>query len=145
MQASNDNTMKLWGFLMAGWLLLATSSAFAEERNDMLDAASIPNGHTLSMVCATCHTFDKGGPVESGPNLFGIMGANHAREPKFPYSQALKQMKKKIWTVDAMDAWLKQPNAYAPGTSMRFGGLLDPQDRADLIAYLRTLNDPLKK
>jgi len=110
-----------------------------EERHDMLAAASIDVGHSISLTCTVCHTFDKGGPTESGPNLFGIVGAKHARDKKYPYSGALKKMKDRVWTVDNLDKWLAYPSTYAPGTTMSFGGLIDPQDRADLIAYLKTL------
>jgi cytochrome c len=105
----------------------------------MLAAASVLNGHAISHECAMCHSFDKGGPDEVGPNLFGIVGAHHAHEAGYTYSIVLRNMKNRIWTVDALDRWLKQPAAYAPGTTMGFGGLLDPQDRMDIIAYLSTL------
>lgn len=111
----------------------------ADETNDMLAAASVSNGHTVSHPCTMCHSFDKGGPDEVGPNLFGIVGRKHASEPGYSYSFVLKKMKDRTWTVDALDQWLKQPAAYAPGTTMNFGGVLDPQDRMDLIAYLMTL------
>lgn len=111
----------------------------AEETNDMLAAASILNGHAISHECAVCHTFDKGGPNKVGPNLFGIVGAMPAHRTGYIYSNALQKIKDRTWTVDALDQWLKQPAAYAPGTTMSFGGLLDPQDRMDLIAYLVTL------
>jgi cytochrome c len=109
------------------------------ERNDMLAAASVENGHTISLTCGVCHTFDKGGPDQTGPNLFGIVGARHAHEKTYHYSSALQRMTDRIWTTDALDKWLKGPGSYAPGTTMNFGGLLDPQDRADVIAYLMTL------
>lgn len=114
-------------------------AAIKEERNDMLAAASVKNGHALTTACTICHSFDKGGPDQSGPNLYGIVGAKHAHSPSFEYSDALKKMHDKTWTVDRLDEWLKAPSSYAPGTLMFFGGLLDPQDRADVVAYLRTL------
>lgn len=133
----HKHSLSLAAFLLCIGML---SPAFAkEERNDMLAAASVKNGHAITSACTICHTFDKGGPDQSGPNLFGIIGAKHAHSPSFEYSDALKRMHDKSWTVDRLDEWLKNPGAYAPGTTMFFGGLLDPQDRADVIAYLRTL------
>lgn len=135
-----------WLLVSLVMILALASSAYAkktapvaEERNDMLAAASIDVGHSIAQTCTVCHTFDKGGPTETGPNLFGIVGAKHAHEKNYTYSYALKNMKDRVWTVDALDKFLKLPGAYAPGTTMSFGGLIDPQDRADLIAYLRTL------
>ncbi|MBY0427820.1 MAG: c-type cytochrome [Alphaproteobacteria bacterium] len=114
-------------------------AAVVEERNDMLDAASIEVGHSIAQTCTVCHTFDKGGPDQTGPNLFNIVGAKHAREKNYAYSDVLQKMKDRIWTVDALDKWLSLPGAYAPGTKMNFSGLIDPQDRADVIAYLKSL------
>lgn len=116
-----------------------TDAAVVGDDNDMLAAASVEKGHDISMACRACHTMDKNGQDQTGPNLFGIVGAKHAREKDFPYSVALKKMSDRVWTVDALDAWLAQPGSYAPGTAMNFGGLSDPQDRADVIAFLRTL------
>ena len=113
----------------------------AQETNDMLAAASVNNGHELSLFCGSCHTFDKGGPNTVGPNLYGIVGAKTASNPTYHYSMALQKLKNRTWTVDNLDTWLKTPGAYAPGTTMAFGGMLDPQDRDDLIAYLQTLKD----
>jgi cytochrome c len=115
------------------------TAAKIQETNDMLAAADSKNGHQIFQECAPCHSFDKGGPNQTGPNLFGIVGAHHAHEQAFLYSNALRKMQDRIWTTDALDQWLKAPERYAPGTTMNYGGLLDPQDRADLIAYLMTL------
>ena len=57
----------------------------------------------------------------------------------FDYSAALKA-KTGDWTYDALYEWLKKPSAYAPGTKMSFAGLANPQQRADIIAYLHTLS-----
>ncbi len=116
----------------------AENAPWLAERNDMLAAASVKKGHEISTACSICHTFDKGGPNMTGPNLWGIVGARHAHSD-YDFSPVLRKMKDKIWTPDALDRYLKEPGRYAPGTTMYFGGLLDPQDRADLIAYLMTL------
>ena len=126
-------------FFMGSNLVFAAQTTNAEERNDMLAAASVLNGHAISQACTVCHTFDKGGPIQTGPNLFGIVGAKHGHDSRYTYSDVLKKMGGTIWTTDRLDKWLKSPSTYAPGTKMAFGGLLDPQDRADVIAYLQTL------
>lgn len=127
----------------SGERALAESSKKSQlsERNDMLEAASEENGHEISLACNACHTFDKGGPDKVGPNLFGIIGSKRAHEKRYPYSQALLKMSHQVWTIDALDKWLKSPATFAPGTKMPYGGLLDPQDRADVIAYLLTLKE----
>ena len=45
-----------------------------------------------------------------------------------------------VWTVDALNGFLENPKAYAPGTKMGFAGLKNPEDRANVIAYLQSLN-----
>ena len=58
----------------------------------------------------------------------------------FNYSAALKG-KQGPWTYDELNEWLHKPSAYAPGTRMAFAGINSDKQRADVIAYLRTLSD----
>jgi len=107
----------------------------------LLASASPDEGHTLAQkYCAICHTFDKGGKAIIGPNLYGVLGAPHGHMEGFDYSAALKS-KQGPWTYDALNAWLTKPSAYAPGTRMGFAGLRSEKERADIVAYLRTLSD----
>jgi cytochrome c len=110
--------------------------------NDMLNAADVESGRNVAHGCAACHTFVPDGPKKVGPTLFGVVGRPIAGLDGYEYSHALEAHAGKIWTTDELDAWIHDPSGYAPGTKMSFGGLLDPQDRWDLIAYLITLQDP---
>lgn len=107
--------------------------------NDLLNAADPAMGALTFKGCAACHSNERNGPRMVGPPLFGIVGAPIASSPGYAYSDALLQFKHGYWTTDELYDWLKDPSAYAPGTTMTFDGLLDPQDRMDLIAYLITL------
>jgi cytochrome c len=94
---------------------------------------------TQKVGCVACHTFNQGGKAGIGPNLYGVVGGPHGHMVGFDYSAALKA-KPGPWTYDALYQWLKKPSAYAPGTKMTFAGVEDPKQRADVIAYLRSLS-----
>jgi cytochrome c len=86
----------------------------------------------------SCHTDNQGGANGIGPNLFGIYGDKKAEgRGGFAFSDALKSKGGK-WDWDSLNQWLTNPKAYAPGTKMTFAGLSDPQERADVMAYLNT-------
>lgn len=103
----------------------------------LLATADPAKGAEVFKKCAACHTINQGGPDAVGPNLYGVVGKPHAHEAGFPYSDAIKGIKGP-WDFDALNAWLTSPRKYAPGTKMTFAGLSNPQDRANVIAYLNS-------
>ena len=109
--------------------------AALDERLRQADAA---NGATLFGQCAACHSIGRSGVDLDGPNLYGVVGSALAeRRPRYAYSAALRRAGG-TWSLARLDAWLTNPAAFAPGTRMAFGGLADPRDRADVIAFLAT-------
>ena len=83
--------------------------------------------------CKGCHT------VSIAPSLRGIADRPIASELEFHgYSDALKAKTSERWTVANLDAFLKSPPTFAPGTRMVMSAP-DPQARADIIAYIRSL------
>ncbi|MGM0562192.1 MAG: c-type cytochrome, partial [Pseudomonadota bacterium] len=107
----------------------------------LLGDADPENGESLTRACQACHTFEEGGAHRVGPNLWNIVGANHAHAEDFDYSDALAEKSDEPWTYETLNAFLADPSGYAPGTRMSYNGMSDVEDRADLIAYLRSLSD----
>ncbi len=104
-----------------------------------LAAADPASGQRRSAICASCHTFDKGGATGTGPNLWDIVGREVGVVGDFGYTGALKAIGG-VWTYERLDAYIKNSQEYVPGTAMvqRF-----PRDaqRVDILAYLGTLSD----
>jgi len=105
----------------------------------LLSIADVGAGEaTAKKQCASCHSFNEGGKNGVGPNLYGIMGRAHASTAGFNYSNAAKSHTGP-WNYEEMNAWLKKPSAFAPGTRMAYVGLNNDKQRADVILYLRSL------
>ncbi|MCC7274350.1 MAG: cytochrome c family protein [Alphaproteobacteria bacterium] len=109
----------------------------------LLAAADPKAGETQAKKCLACHTLNQGGPNRVGPNLWNIVGAKHGHAAGFAYSAAIKD-KPGDWNYEELNAFISSPKTYAPGTKMAFVGIPKAEDRAALIAYLRTLSDSPK-
>ncbi|ODS03490.1 hypothetical protein AUC71_09465 [Methyloceanibacter marginalis] len=109
-----------------------------------LNKADPAKGEQDVGLCKVCHSFDKGGPTMIGPNLYGVVGHKIASHEGVNYTPALKAHEGQEWNFENLDHWLKNPQEFAPGTSMAFPGIPDIQKRADVIAYLnKNSDDPL--
>jgi len=126
-------------------LQAAAQAATIEPIAPLLASANAETGAAIARrQCASCHSFDQGGRHGVGPNLWGIVGADHARATGFAYSQALAGMRGTPWGFEELNRFIAAPRTYAPGTRMAFNGLGGAQQRADLIVYLRTLDSSPK-
>ncbi len=120
----------------AGPEKVAVAVAPLAERLAKADPAK---GMNLAKKCAACHTFTEGGKTVTGPNLYDIVNRPVAAHQGFAYSEAIKSKGGK-WTLADLDKYLTNPKDAVPGNKMAFAGLPDPAERADLLAYLRSLS-----
>jgi len=105
----------------------------------LLASASVEKGAAGAKQCASCHTFEKGGPNRVGPNLYDIVGHEIGTgRGGFNFSAAMKA-KGGTWTYEELNQFLKNPRTHIPGTNMTFAGISRDSVRADVIAYLRSL------
>jgi cytochrome c len=84
--------------------------------------------------CIACHSPDAN---RVGPMHRGVYGRKAGSLPDYTYSKALKASAF-TWTDETLDKWLTNPQAFVPGQKMNFK-VTKPEDRADVIAYLKTL------
>lgn len=84
--------------------------------------------------CVACHSPDAN---RVGPRHRGVVGRTAGSLPDFNYSKAVKNSGV-VWSEETLNKWLTNPQAFIPGQRMNFK-VVDPTDRADIIAYLKTL------
>ncbi len=122
----------------------AAPAASAVPIATLLASADATRGEAVFKRCGACHTGEKGGPNKVGPNLWNIVDRPIATHEGFSYSGAIKDFSKggtEKWTYDHLNHFLTSPKGYIKGTAMGFAGDKKDNERADLIAYLRTLSD----
>ena len=114
---------------------------------ELMPTASADKGAAILKKCEACHSGEKGGPNKVGPDLWDIVDRPVAEHEGFSYSAGMKDFSKggtEKWTYDHLYHFLISPKAFVKGTAMGFAGLKKDEDRADVIAYLRTLSDSPK-
>ena len=102
----------------------------------VLPTADVAAGQAVFAKCQSCHSLTANG---TGPDLEAVVGRHPGSEAGFAYSDGMKAFaaKQPVWDYDHLYMFLKGPQAYINGTKMTFVGLKQPQDRINLIAYLR--------
>src|SRR5205823_7507140 len=140
----NSERPEKMGYPIAGVEQEGAGAAAAEQPIEVYLAKADPAaGQQVFNKCMACHNADKGGPNQLGPNLWGAIGEPIGQGRGFAFSDALSK-KGGTWNWDNLSQWLTSPRAFAPGTKMTFAGLGNPQDRANVIAFLNTHSDAPK-
>jgi cytochrome c len=120
---------------LAAVALLASAPAVAEG-----DAAK---GKAAFAKCAICHQVGPGAATLVGPELNGIVGRKAGSVADYPYSAGMKKLAGEgfTWTEENLDKWIADPKAMIPDSPMSLAvpGIPDAGERADIIAYLKTV------
>lgn len=109
----------------------------------LLAGASVDKGTKIFRKCQACHTAAEGDANRVGPNLWGIVDRPMASVAGFGYSSAMTAFAgngARVWDYESLNGFLAAPKKYIRGTAMAFVGLKKEEDRANLIAYLRSLS-----
>lgn len=129
------------GYPIEGVEVEGEGGAAAEEPFEFyLAQADVAKGQSVFNKCTACHTIDKGAANGLGPNLWGVLGMPIGKGHGFTFSPALAD-KGGTWTWTTLSDWLTSPKGFAPGTKMTFAGISNPQDRANVIAFLNSKSD----
>ncbi len=111
--------------LALAWLALGSAAASAD--------GDPVKGEQIYHRCQGCHSIDRN---RIGPMHKGLFGRPAGSVPGFAYTDAMKNSGI-VWSEQTLDQFLQGPRKMVPGTKMTYAGVADPQDRADLIAYLK--------
>ena len=106
----------------------------------LLASADLGAGEKLSKKCSACHVFDAGGQNKVDPALWNAVNRPLGASEGYAYSDALAGFGG-AWDYAALNAFLAKPKGYISGTKMNFAGLKKPEDRANLIAWMRAKAD----
>jgi cytochrome c len=120
-----------WAWLLVGGAVVA--AALSPARADPA------RGERLFQRCFACHSVLAGEDKLPGPNLRTVVGRRAGSWPGFRFSPALieaGQARGLVWTREALDAYLTDPERFIPGTEMGLTGLREADDRRDVIDYL---------
>ncbi len=116
---------------------LATGVAATEQIGDAT------KGEKVFGKCKSCHQVGAGAEDRVGPHLNGIFGRRAAAHEEYNYSESMERAGADglVWTIETLDAYIENPRALVSKTRMSFRGIKDPEDRANVLAYLRDFSD----
>ena len=125
----------------AAWVLVsaATAAALIMAAPAVAQEGNAEDGAEVFKKCRACHDVGPEAKNKVGPSLNEIIGRKAGTIEGFTYSEANKSAGGKglVWTEDVLSKYLENPLSFMPGTKMAFAGLKDPQDRKDVIAFLK--------
>ncbi|MGX9356141.1 c-type cytochrome [Roseobacteraceae bacterium S113] len=129
-----DDVIYAWPVALLG----EVDAAIDGRRSFLRDAETMPNGERQFMrKCSICHALDAGPSRKAGPTLHGVFGRAAGAVPEYRYSNTLSSSDI-VWDETTIDALFDEgPDHYIPGSKMPMQVIAAPQDRADLITFLK--------
>ncbi len=119
-------------------LLMAAYSVAPVLADTLIGSAE--RGRLTFASCRTCHYPEKYVGHHNGPSLFNVFGRK-AGSTDFGYYSSVMKESNLVWTPELLDVWLANPGTFLKGNGMVVVAMPDPQDRADLLAYLKLFNE----
>lgn len=122
-------------------LTIMTFTAAAALAGPALAEGDAAAGEKVFNKCKACHTVEEG-KNRVGPSLYNVIGRAPASVEGFNYSKAMAEFAAgHVWDDETLSAYLEAPKDVVKGTKMAFVGLKKPEDRADVIAYLKQFSE----
>ncbi|MGD9802489.1 MAG: cytochrome c family protein [Hyphomicrobiaceae bacterium] len=105
---------------------------------------SAENGADVFKKCRACHLVGDTAKHAVGPALNNVIGRKAGTADGYTYSDNMRELGQSglVWSENELSRYLENPKAVAPRGKMAFPGIADAQDRADLIAFLKTFSKP---
>jgi cytochrome c len=126
--------MRVFAFSLYSLVVAVVFAAAASDAN----ADTAAGEASFKRACAACHNATAEGPRKMGPTMHAVVDRNVASVDGFKYSSAKREPDMK-WSAENLDRYLANPRAFMPGTTMAYAGMKSDSERANLIAYLKTL------
>lgn len=130
--------------VLAIGIAAAQQAMSASSRPDIAgaaDTARLQRGEQIYTRCAACHAIESN---RTGPQHCGLFGRRAGTAPGYDTYSAAMRHSQIVWDERSLDVFLQAPMQAVPGTAMGYAGVKDPQERADLIAWLRYATQPGK-
>lgn len=101
----------------------------------------LARGAKLYKRCKSCHTLEENGKHRVGPNMWDLYGSTAGTKEGFAYSKAMKASGL-VWNDETLNGYIENPRRFMPGNRMSYAGLRKPEDRAAVLAYIKSQTTP---
>ena len=119
------------------------ATAFFAASQVRADSAAVERGAKVFKTCKSCHRIGEGAKNATGPHLNGVFGRKAGSLDGYRYSPDMVRMGNDglVWDFEKLDLYIENPKSLVSRTRMKFRGLKEAADRADVIAFLRVYSD----